>query len=243
MAVVAIRNDGAMTGWVARIRGNIGELGLARFLLKSVDRGLQMISAGQARLIVYVLMAQPIVRQPVDPRARGSSTAVVSVLAGDPLLEGLPRPPRVIAERFRTGAQCLIATVKGERAAMLWTARGQYAEDEVRCLYRLPVAPPCVWDFDVHVEPRFRHSRVFARLWSEAASQLVAEGVQWSFSRVSALNVASLAAHGRLGAQPVGHAAFLTLGRLQLSVFTRAPYLHLSASPKRAPSLALAPPR
>lgn len=226
----------------ARLHRRVGELGWVRLALQAVDRLFSAASHGHVRLVTYVLMAQPIGAWPLAGVRKESQTSVTNVKPGDPLLDQLPRPQDVIERRLKAGADCLVATVKDQVAGMLWIARETYVEDEVRCLYRLTDSRRCVWDFDVYVAPRYRGSRVFFRLWQAANAQLVTEGVEWSFSRISALNTESLAAHRRMGAKSVGKAVFLSIGHLQLSFFSLSPFFHFSSGPQRLPCLDLTTP-
>jgi predicted ATP-grasp superfamily ATP-dependent carboligase len=166
-------------------------------------------------------------------------TSQKSTEEDDPHLAGIPRPRDVLAARLRAGAECLVARVHGAFAGMHWIARGQYVEDEVRCQYRLADPVRMVWDFDVHVEPALRSSRVFARLWQAVDTQLAAQGVQWTCSRISVLNAASLAAHARLGASVVGRVAFLVAGRWQLCVRAWPPFVHLAGPASTGPTLVM----
>lgn len=167
---------------------------------------------------------------------RGSAATKVNFVGPhDPIVASFAPPSSVIVQRFSSGAKCLAATIRGNFAGTLWIAENSYAEDEVRCLYVLGDPKRSVWDFDVYIAPQYRGGRILARLWQEAIAQLSSSGVQWSFSRISLLNAASLAAHSQLGASKIGFACFIVIGGLQLSIISRRPYLHLSATPTQRP--------
>ena len=74
-------------------------------------------------------------------------------------------------------------------------------------------------------------------------AHLAEQGIQWSFSRISAFNAASTGAHARLGTVDCGSATFLCVGALQLALLTTPPFVHLSFSNRQRPSMRLAPPR
>ncbi len=225
---------------LARIADTLRSLGTLNGLLYLASRALEGASGGRARIVKYLLVAQPVaVGAALRPDA---NTRIRDCAAGDPLEADFPRPPRVIAARHAAGAQCLVATVKERFAGFLWLQRNRYEEDEVRCSYVLADPASCVWDFDVYVEPAFRNGRTMARLWQAANERLLAEGVRWSCSRISTFNAASLAAHRRLGAQPIGNALFVVIGPLQLALLSGAPFVHLSLTPSQRPRLALRPP-
>lgn len=205
------------------------------------SRVLAQLSGGRVRLIKYYIVAQPVAAAP--PLRNDPNTVLRFAGADDPLVGCFPRPPEVIARRYRHGSRCLAALVKGEFAGFLWWQHGAYEEDEVRCLYVLADPEHSVWDYDVHVEPHFRLGRTLARLWQTANEHLQAQGIGWSFSRISAFNPASLRSHARLGMRPHQCATFLAIGRLQLSWFGSPPFFHLSLSPRSTPTLRLVAPR
>jgi len=109
----------------------------------------------------------------------------------------------------------------------------------VRCLYELDPAARAAWDFDVYVAPAFRATRLFGQLWEAANALLRERGHRWTFSRISGFNAASLAAHRRLGATDLGRATFLTLGPLQVSVFSISPFFHFALSRNSHPIVKL----
>jgi len=228
------------TPLLQRLTGALREFGLFEGCLYLASGLLDRISRGRCRLVRYHIVAQPVPRPaPPPPNA---SLAVRLVAAGDPVTGQFPRERAVIARRFADGAECLVAESRGRFAGFLWIARRHYEEDEVRCRYELRDPGQCAWDFDVHVEPAFRLSRAFARLWEGANIHLAAGGVRWSLSRISAFNPGSLAAHRRLGIRRLASATFLVAGGLQLSLFSTAPFVHFGWSPHTRPILRLHPP-
>jgi len=213
----------------------------ARFLYL-VDRLLDKLTFGSARLHVYLFCAQPIGRGAFSGFREDPQTLVQQVASGSALEGRFPRPPEVIRGRFARGSSCYVATVKGDFAGYIWLAQGTYEEDEVRCQYRLPPGHESVWDFDVYVEPRLRLGRTLGRLWRGVDAALGQQGVQWSVSRIALSNTGSVQAHERLGAVYLASGAFLNLGPLQLSLFSKEPYAHLSFGAAWRPELALSPP-
>lgn len=117
---------------------------------------------------------------------------------------------------------------------------GPYEEDEVRARFWPKPDGGAVWDFDVAILPQYRMSRLFSYLWSRASSELAAQGIRHSVSRVSAFNGASLAAHRRLGARIVGKALFVCIGQCQLMRSTVPPRWHVSWRQEQRPTLEIA---
>jgi len=188
-------------------------------------------------LTKYYLVAQPLGMQAFLPKGRGKNLAVIE-LPSDLQPHPCPRPATVIADRYQQGAVCLAAYKANEFAGCLWYLKHQYREDEVRCVYKLG-SEHAVWDFDVYVEPKFRLSPVFLKLWDSASEKLSNDGVGWSFSRISAFNTQSLSSQKRMGALVVGWAVFMRLGFMQLAVASLYPYFHISLSENKFPSFTL----
>ena len=76
-------------------------------------------------------------------------------------------------------------------------------------------------------------------LWQAVDSHLQADGIECSFSRISFLNPASMAAHRRMHAPRVGTAVFLSLGSLQVSLFSMSPFVHVGARHHSLPTVRL----
>ena len=115
----------------------------------------------------------------------------------------------------------------------------RYDEDEVRCEDVLVPHGEVAWDFDAHVAPEFRMSRVFVQLWEAANEYLRLQGYRWTASRISAFNPASLASHKRFGAEHCHTALFLVVGPFQLTLLSLAPFVHVSARQASRPALVL----
>lgn len=225
----------------ARIRNVYRDFGFSEGTLYLAANALARITGGRARIIRYHLVAQPVPTSSNDLLRANGKTVVRHIAKNDPVVASFPRPPEVIAQRFASGATCLVAEVGGRFAGFLWLAHNAYEEDEVRCRYELIPSDLCAWDYDVYVEPDFRVGRTFSRLWDAANVHLADHGVHWSLSRISAFNANSLAVHRRLGIRRVGNATFIVLGRWQISLLGQSPFIHFSGGPRR-PILRLSPP-
>jgi hypothetical protein len=224
-----------------RLRRTVRELGPGNAVLYAIDRLMRAVSGGRARVHRYRLVAQPI-DAAVAPLRPDTKTCIELAGPDHALRAAFPRPAGIIEQRYADGAQCLVASSGDRFAGYLWWRREHYDEDEVRCRFVLADPASSVWDFDVYVEPRYRLGRTMARLWDAAARRWHADGVRWSFSRISAFNPASLASHARLGLRPVGSAVFVVIGPCQLSLFSAPPSVHVGLGPRARPTLTLHPP-
>lgn len=208
----------------------------------ALARALGGISGGRIRLIKYYLMAQPVAPSAVAGKA--SPSINVAVVGPDaPCVGAFPRPPEIIRCRFESGAICFVATGNDGFVGFLWLKERLYEEDEVRCMFVPSPASQAVWDFDVYVEPRYRIGRAFSRLWDAAYEFMRAKGYRWTMSRVSAFNSASIRSHARLGAVPVGSATFVCAGALQISLLSRAPFVHVGFRSGHRPIVHVEAPR
>jgi hypothetical protein len=227
---------------VTSLRARIREFGAAVFLLYAVHRLAAALSGGRLRIVPYALVAQPLGTQALAAVRDDPGTVVRRVEADTAPVAELPRPAAIVAARFAAGHECHIARVKDDFAGTIWIARARYDEDEVRCTYRLADPDTCVWDFDVYVAPAYRLGRTMARLWKAVDATLAAQGMRWTFSRISLFNPASLSSHARLGTVRVGTAVFLCAGGMQLCLSSLAPHVHLSLTRRSAPTLTLRSP-
>ena len=192
----------------------------------------------------YDIVAQAIPPASATPaRARASAIAVRRGAAAEMAADGSAflRPSGVLASRHGQGAECLAAYRGAELLGFMWFVCGPYDEDEVRARF-VPADALGAWDFDIEILPPHRMGMAFARLWDAANARLQARGVQWSYSRISAFNAPSRAAHRRAGALTVGRAVFVRWGRWQWTLASLAPYLHLSRDGNSRPEFRLAVP-
>jgi hypothetical protein len=223
----------------------VRQLGWLNGILFLTSRVLEKLSGGSCKIVKYWVVAQPVALSP-DRRQDRPVVARLRVELSSPshpLVHHSPRPMEVIGRRFRDGAVCFVATFEGSFAGFLWIQQGPYEEDEVRCLFAPEPAQRVAWDFDVYVEPRFRLGRAFSELWSAAQRYLAERGYTWTMSRISAFNPQSLRVHERLGARKVASALFLLAGRLQISMLTKRPFVHVSMRARSRPTLRVAAPR
>lgn len=218
----------------------VREMGAGAVALYVVHKGLQALSGGRARLVPYAFYAQPLGRASGPALRPDPYTVLFELPPGDSRTADLPRPPDVLAARYAAGGRCHAAWVKGRFAGTIWLARGHYDEDEVRCRYVLADPATGVWDYDVYVDPQFRLGRTMARLWAHVTGELSAQGVRWSFSRISMFNPASIQSHARLGARRVGWAVFVAAGQWQCMLQPQRPWLAMGW--RQQPVVVLHPP-
>jgi hypothetical protein len=225
------------------MRADARALGWSAYVAYATARALDRLSRGRVQLLMYRLVAQPIVGQPRVPARAPARAEFKRIQRDDPRVAQLPPPTDGVARRFANANLCFGAAVDGGLTGFIWIAERQYLEEEARCLFRLDPATSAVWDYDVYVRPDLRAGRLFGRLWDYVNATLWSSGYRWSISRISAFNAASLAAHRRLDAQTLGTFAFLAIGRVQVSFGSIAPYFHLALSASSFLTVRLSPPR
>jgi len=228
-----------VAGMVSSLRETRRRMGGPNAVLYVLGRLLARASADRIRLIKYLIVAQPIGAAQLAAMRPDPNVVVALTPRDSELVDAFPRPIGVVRRRFDSGALCFSALVKNTFAGYIWLRHDAYEEDEVRCTFVLDDPSRSVWDFDVYVEPKYRIGRTMARLWSAVDHYLGERGIAWSFSRISAFNPDSLAAHTRLGIVPCHSAVFVVMGSWQLAFLPQRPYVHLSTSERQRPSLRL----
>ena len=208
------------------IKNNINELGLPVTICYSIHRLLSKLSS-KSGVYLYHLYEQPFNHkntQSVKPNSLYFCWS--EEFTAEHLL--LPRPVDVLKERFNQNSKCLMVKNKEDFAGCIWFGLNNYIEDEVKCVFCFDSEQQYVWDYDVFIEPKYRMSRVFFKMWSYAESALVSQGYRATLSRISAYNIRSINSHIRLGAQDIGWACFLNIFGMQLMVSKFKPFVHLS---------------
>ena len=120
----------------------------------------------------------------------------------------------VQAERFGRGLSCLgVFTPKGMLAGVVWLGQGAYREGTIALDFVLP--DHAAWDTGMWIHPDYRVGRAFAALWAGAGEWMDARGLTHSYSMIVDYNIASLAAHRRLGMVEVGKLLVVQIGRWQ----------------------------
>lgn len=219
-----------------RLTALANDLGVATAVFYAVARALRYVT-GRDVVRHYLFTAQPVAERLLNRISTQRQIRIELVGTESYELAWFPRPAHVIANRFRQGGLCFAAFKGDEAIGSLWLARDEYWEDEVACRFVPEPAHLAVWDFDVYVKPEHRGGRVFAYLWDEAFQWLRDNGYQWTMSRIDGFNPASIRAHKRLGARVVGRGIFFVAGKLQISLFTIRPFVHLCWGRRHPPKV------
>lgn len=214
----------------------VAALGRASYF---ADRALERGSGGKARLHAMWFYSQPVppARAPASeapgttgragtPRATGS-IVVRGLRAGEIDEAAFQRPPGIVAARFRAGSECIGALRGDELLGYAWIESAAVDELLVRAVFEPSPRGRVAWDYDVWIAPKHRLGRVFARLWEATHDMLRERGVEATVSWIAMRNEASIRAHERMGARRVGWAVFLAIGRLQLTLASVRPFVHV----------------
>lgn len=223
-----------------RLTGPFREFGVVVGLLYVTDRVLRAISP-RVGLLLYDLVAQPIVGRDLLPPALSRNLHFEELGPGHPDLARLPIAAQVREARLAGQARCLAAYRKGVMLGSMWWCCDRYFEQEASCLFCLPPGVPAVFDFDLYVVPEQRMGMGFMAIWQGTNGLLRQQGVRIACSRISRFNSASARAHARIGARVVGRVLFLRAGPLSVMGATCAPYLSVSVNPERPIVLTIDP--
>jgi hypothetical protein len=222
---------------ISKLRDAFRTFGLLDGSLFLLGRALGRLSSGQWRIQRYVLVAQPVASVTLAGPARSASLEIRPVELEEARGLEWQRPMAVIERRYRDGAFCLGAFMKGKFVGFQWATVGPYEEDDVRSRFIPTPEGEAAWDFDIWVAPEYRVGRVFVRLWEAMNANLHGRGVNWSMSRISAFAPDSIRSHARLDAERVGWSLYLVAGTVQFTLMSQAPFFHLSGSGHRRPVL------
>jgi len=223
---------------LARLVSPFQEFGLFAGAIYCVDRILQRLSP-RLRLQFYELLEQPIPEEPLLPPRFAGSFELREIRAGAPELARMPARPEIKSSRFRQNAICLAAFQKDEFVGHIWFCFRAYQEDEVRCTFLLPDAKHSVFDFDLYLFPEHRMGLGFVAIWNAANEFLRDRGVRCSYSRLTRFNLPSRRAHLRLGARCIGRMFVLQLAKLECTLATLPPYVHVSCGERDRTQLKL----
>jgi hypothetical protein len=208
-------------------------------ILYLINRVSTRFLRGVLHVARYQFLALPTNATIPSPRRLGKDIQTRRLARTEMTHLGPPRPAEVIHSRLEQGSWSLGAFKNEQLLGFIWLQYSSYLEDEVRCRYILPSSGDCAWDYDLYIDPAFRNSAAFLKLWKDVLAQLSEAGKRWSLSRVSVFAPDSLRAHLRMGAIPIGNACFVSLFGLQLMTANMPPYLHVSWRPDQAPNLIL----
>jgi len=178
---------------------------------------------------------QETANKPRLPPHRGKNFSFQLLNEYEAILDALPRPLEVIQNRFKQGYVCIAALKDEQFVGCIWLSLHPYLEDEVRAIFSPQPSNEVAWDFDVYIAPQFRATYLFPKLWDEADNYLKSQGFKATASRISGFNIQSVNSHKKLGAKTISRAVYIKIGRLQLSLCSNFPYLHLSCSEKNIP--------
>jgi len=204
-----------------------------------VNAAFARLTGGRIRLLRYHFVAQPLDVPMALPRRLGASYTTRQIAQTDADAAHFPRPAHVIADRYAQGSVCIAVYQNDTFIGFIWLVTGAYQEDEVKCRVLPQPTGQTAWDYDLYIEPRFRGSVAFVRLWSAAIEHMRARGIGWSLSRISAFSPDSRAAHRRMGALSLGSAIFLRILGVQVMAATVRPYLHVCWGDRPGPDLPL----
>lgn len=208
-----------------------------------LHRLLKKISS-RSGCFLYYIYEQPLQIKPkvLTKRPLSKRTTYHWFETFDQSQTDLPRPVAVLKERFTQKTTCLLVKQDEELAGCSWFSYKEYNEDEVRCVFDFSNLLKHVWDYDIYIVPKYRLSRLFMRMWSEAEEKLTSNGYSHSLSRITAYNISSIKSHERLGAIKISWICFFNLFGMQLMFSPMAPYIHLSLTKKSIPRVKIGQP-
>jgi hypothetical protein len=199
-------------------------------LLYLLHRAISRVSRGKGKLLKYYLVCQPVKNNSVLKKNRGKSITTKLVTSEDPIVKKFPRTKEVIDMRFDQGDICVCAFKNDTFYGYLWISLDTYHEDEVNCIYNTLPKEKTSWDYDVYIEPRYRLTPTFAKLWDTANEFLTKRKINFTVSRISAYTPHSLRSHSHLDASVVGTALFFSIPYMQIMFASCPPFISFSSN-------------
>jgi len=227
-----------MTSLIQKSKKIINEMGVTAFLLYTLSKILNKLNK-KSGIHYYLFVYQEISLAPRLPPHRGKNFTFDILTEYSNILDALPRPQKVIQERFNLGYSCITAKKDGVFVGCIWISLHSYIEDEVRSIYTPQPSGKVAWDFDVFIDPGYRATYLFPKLWDETDAYLRRLGFEATASRISGFNAQSINSHTKLGAEIIGKAIYITIGRLQMSLSSLSPFLHVSFKETSVPEYKL----
>lgn len=218
---------------IGAMLSDLRQMGVVPWALYALDRALDRLSKGRARLWSFRFFAQPVPSADLVNTPSSGKSRFAVLEPGEIPASLFGRPSGAIEERFRGGSTCIAALNGNELSGFMWLQFGALRERLVACDFEpLPANLTC-WDYDLEVLPRYRLGRTFARLWDEAFRVLRKRGVQATVSWIAFSNVASRRAHERMGARQVGWLVVLDLFGFKFAAQSTAPFVMFSPAGHR----------
>lgn len=210
---------------LGKIRQNLNTLGFSDTCYYALHRVLRTAGIGLFR---YEILAQPVMATALLSGRRGKSITVRQLARDDPAMAELLLDADILQFRFQQGAIGFGAFHDTRAVGCLWLCLNGYLEDEVRCRFVPKPAELASWDFGLYVDPAYRTGIAFARLWDVANQFLRERGFQWTISRISRFNMASIQSARALRAVSCARMFVVRAGVWQLFFATIPPRIHFS---------------
>lgn len=212
-----------------RILEPLTEFGLVAGLIYLIDRASERLFSRRI-LYYYSIVAQPVAPPRLRPGKDMRTVVCTNPEEVAPFADQMTASEQMNLERFGLGYTCVVLAKADELLAYGWIAYEDFREDEVRCIFSPLPTEMTGWDFDVYILPQHRGTLTFARVWDAINGALSASGRTWTVSRISRFNISSYQSHKSLGAVTCFNMLFVVVGRVQLMISPRRPFIHLSLS-------------
>lgn len=222
--------------FIKKLSSALSKFGVWTGLLYIIDQCLVRINS-RFRVYPYDLMVQSVHDDNILPSNLSNKIVVREIEKNDPILNEIPPPTDVVANRYDQGAVCLGAFRKAELVGYLWICFDSYEEDEIRCTFVPLPAGKSVFDFDFYIFPEHRFSIAFAALWDGTNDYLRQRGIRYTTSRVSRFNLQSISAHSHFDCWRVGRTLAFTGKQFQCLFATVPPYIDVSFSEASRPKI------
>lgn len=227
---------------IEKLRSLVDELGWVDAIIYIIDRALGTIKA-PVSIARYVLVAQAVPDKPMLPPKRGSSIVVRPLKLADDLGSETTLSPALFARRTACGSITFGAFDASGLIGYLSIDLGPHDDEFLPARFVPLPTSLCAWDYDFFVTARLRLGVVYLRIWDSVFEFLRNRGVAWSFSYIASANVRSMKSQLRMGAIPVETFIVARLGRCQVFLRARPPFIQIAGLSGCRPEIATVAPQ
>lgn len=211
---------------ISSLKSLVNELGISNTISYLFSRVFNSLFG--IEMTHYIFYSQPISSKKRVSEKKLAQYEFEVCSENSEIISQLGRPPEVIDKRFAQGAICLLAKKEDVLLGCIWLVKQRYVEDQIRATYYYP--NDAIWDFDVFVIPKKRLTPLFAALWDTADNWMLEQNINKSISRILAYNSSSIKSHTSAGASKIGWLIALSRNNFQLTLYSLAPFIHISTS-------------
>lgn len=229
--------------WHKKFSGIARELGFGNAVLYVINRIGERLLGGRFSVFKIHFVVHVLPETAAAPRVRKGRMDIRHLRTDEAVAAGISFPEPLIESRMADEAWCVAAFMDDRVVGYRWMQLTPHRDEELRCRFVPEPAGRVAWCWNFYIDPKYRGTRVFTRLWDETFVLVRKLGAKGTVSWGSALTPRLLAAESKLGAKEIGRALIWRLGPWQLLIGNLPPRIHFSVHDGACPSIRLTLPQ